>query len=454
VTASTEPSPGAPLIRTQGSRDRGTPDWRAHVAYAAYLMTGAIAGLLALPGLPLLLLTRHGRGMGQRLGWVPRTPDDRSRPLWIHAASVGEVLAAEPLVREVRQHDPTVPILVSTATASGRDAARTHLGVDAVTLLPADILWIPGQALRRVRPRCLAIMETELWPCLLRAAVRHGVPALLVSGRVSGRAARRYRVARWLTRGALRSLAACAMQTPADAARVVALGAEPSTVRVTGNLKWARGATRTGPQGARTIPAFDGRPVLIAASTHAGDEDAILTACMDLWTEFPDLALVLAPRRPERFDAVADALAHRGLRFVRRSRDTGPFGRDMPVLLLDTLGELPDFLPAARGAFVGGTMAPVGGHNVLEPAIFGIPVVFGPHTENVTEAARALLAADAAVCVRTAGELHDHWRDLLTDPAAAAARGARARQVVQARAAVAAQTFAVLRPFLSAQRAA
>lgn len=441
-------------MSTRGRRDTGVrpaASWREHAGYAAYLVTGTIAGLLALPGLPFLLLTRHGRGLGQRLGWVPRTPADRPRPLWIHAASVGEVLAAEPLVRQVRQHDPALPIIVSTATVTGREAACTRLGVDAVTLLPADILWIPTQALRRVRPRCLAIMETELWPCLLRAAAKRAVPALIVSGRISERAARRYRYVRWLTRAALRSLAACAMQTPADAARIVALGAEPSTVRVTGNLKFARDATPAPPRGARTVPAFGGRPVLIAASTHAGEEDAALDACTALWAEFPDLALVLAPRRPERFDAVADALAQRGVRFVRRSRDAGPPGRDTQVLLLDTLGELPDFLPAARGVFVGGTMVPVGGHNVLEPAIFGIPVVFGPHTENVMEAAGALLAADAAVCVRTAGELRDHWRQLLADSAAAVARGARARQVVQARAAVAAQTFALLRPFLAGE---
>ncbi len=441
-------------MTTQNIAAPDAASWRAHIGYAAYLVTGTIAGLLALPCLPLLLLTRHGRGLGQRLGWVPCTPADRPQPLWIHAASVGEVLAAEPLVRQVREHAPALPILVSTATVTGRDAARSRLGVDAVTLLPADILWIPTQALRRVRPRCLAIMETELWPCLLRAAARQGVPALIVSGRISERAARRYRFVRWLTRAALRSLAACAMQTPADADRIVALGAEPSAVRVTGNLKFARDATRAQPRGARPIPAFDGRPVLIAASTHAEDEDAVLEACTALWAEFPDLVLVLAPRRPERFDVVADVLAQRGVTFARRSGDTGSLGRDTQVLLLDTLGELPDFLPAARSVFVGGTMAPVGGHNVLEPAIFAIPVVFGPHTENVTEAARALLAADAAVCVRTAGELREHWRPLLADAAGAAARGQRARQVVQARAAVAAQTFAVLQPFLAAERRA
>lgn len=425
--------------------------WREHAGYAAYLVTGTIAGLLALPCLPFLLLTRHGRGLGQRLGWLPRTPSPRP-PLWIHAASVGEVLAAEPLVRQVRQHDPALPILVSTATVTGRDAARTRLGVDTVTLLPADILWIPAYALRRVRPRCLAIMETEVWPCLLRAAARRGVPALLVSGRISTRAARRYHLVPWLTRAALRSLAACAMQTSADAARIVALGAEPSTVRVTGNLKFARDATPARPHGAGTMPAFGGRPVLIAASTHAGDEDVVLDACTALWAQFPQLTLVLAPRRPERFDAVAAALAQRGVTFVRRSRHTGPLSNDTQVLLLDTLGELADFLPAARGVFVGGTMVPVGGHNVLEPAMFGIPVVFGPHTENVTEAARALLAADAAVCVRNAGDLRDHWRRLLTDPVSGVACGERARQVVQARAAVAAHTFAVLRPFLARER--
>jgi 3-deoxy-D-manno-octulosonic-acid transferase len=412
--------------------------------HAAYDLLGHVLGFAALPFLPFLALTRHGQGLRERLGRVPATVRGLHRPLWVHAASVGEVLAAEPLIQHMRREQPELPILVSTTTITGRETARERLAPDAVMLLPVDIGWVVAGVLRALRPRGLVIVETELWPALLHAAARCGVPRVLVSGRISARSARRYTWIRWLLRATLEEIDAFAMQTDADAARIIALGAPAERVQVVGNLKFARQATAP----AHPTAAFElmnGRPLLVAASTHAGEEQAALDACTELWAEHPELLLLIAPRRPERFGEVEQLLARTGVRYQRRSRLHGAVDPATQVLLLDTVGELLEALPAARAVFVGGTLVPVGGHNVLEPALFGKPVAFGPYLANVEPAAAALVAAAAATPVRDADELGVEWRRLLAQPAVAAEMGARGQAVVAARAAVATETCALVR---------
>jgi len=409
-----------------------------------YDLAGVLLGLLALPLLPLLLLTRHGRGLGERLGRLPRAVRRLRRPVWMHAASVGEVLAAEPLVQQLRRQRPDLPLLVSTTSVTGRETARARLSADAVLLLPVDVACIIGAALRRVQPAALIIVETELWPALIRAAARQGVPRLLVSGRISARAAARYAWVPRLTGAMLARLDALAMQTDADAARATALGAPAARVQVLGSLKFAREAAAATSATNATAPVrlmVGQRAVLVAASTHAGEEHLAVQACEGLWNEYPDLLLLIAPRRPERFDEVADWLAGAGVQVERRSRVHGVVAPTTQVLLLDSIGELLDVLPIARGVFVGGTIAPVGGHNVLEPALFARPAAFGPHLTNVADAAAALLAAGAAVQVRDAQALGGAWRQLLAAPAEADVMGRRGHAVVAERAAVAAHTF-------------
>ena len=412
------------------------------MSYAAYDVAGIVLGLLALPVLPFLLLTRHGVGLGERLGWLPASMRTVRRPLWVHAASVGEVLAAEPLIAQLRSRKPDVPIIVSTTSVTGRETARTRLAVEAVMLLPVDVRWIVERAMRSVRPCCLVIVETELWPALIRAAVRQRVPCVIVSGRVSERAARRYARIRWLTRAVLARVDAYAMQTEADAARIIAMGAPAVRVQVLGNLKFARDVT-AGPTalGSDTMEALvRGRPLLVAASTHPGEEELVLDACAGLWRDHPRLLLLIAPRRPERFDEIERLLARSGLVYERRTAVCDTVAATTRVLLLDTVGELPNVLAAATAVFVGGTIAPVGGHNVLEPAVCGKPVAFGPHTANVRTAAEALLEGGAAVRIRNASELAAEWQRLLAQPALAREVGARGRAVIAARAAVAERT--------------
>ena len=420
------------------------------LSYAVYDFLGAIVSLLAVPLLPLLLASRYRQGLGERLGWLPPAARALRSPVWVHAASVGEVLAAEPLVQQLRQQRPDLQVIMSTTSIPGRETARRRLGADAVMLLPIDVRWVTGRVMRRLQPRCLVLVETEMWPALIRAAARRAVPCAIVSGRVSARSAGRYARVRWLMRAMLAHVSACAMQTAADAARIVALGAPPERVRVIGSLKFARAANDcTTPAAVSALSAQLGaRPVLVAASTHPDEERLVLDACAPLWREYPDLLLLIAPRRPERFDDVAELLGRDGVRHQRRREMHGPVAPTTQVLLLDTLGELLNVLPAARGVFVGGTIAPVGGHNVLEPAVFGKPVAFGPHTTNVAEAAAALLDGGAAVEIRDAAQLGAEWRGLLAHPDKASEMGRRGRAVVAARAAVAAETFEILRPLL------
>ncbi len=419
------------------------------MGYLAYDLATHLGALLALPFLPLLWLTRHGDGLGERLGRVNAQARRLDRPIWIHAASVGEVLSVQPLVVALRRRYPRRPILVSTTSLTGRATARAKLQPDATMLLPADLSWIVSGALRQLRPWCLLIVETELWPGLLRAAARQGVPVMMVSGRVADRSAVHYARVRCLTHSMLAHVGLFAMQSAADAERIIGLGARPDRVHVTGSLKYAREARSAEGRPAPLGEWLRGRPLLVAASTQPTEEEFVVDACVPLWKTHPELLLVIAPRRPERFDEVAQSLQARGLRFQRRSQLQGPVAVETQVLVIDTIGELVDVFPLAGAVFVGGTVAPMGGHNVLEPAIFAKPVAFGPHTQNVAAAADALIAAAAAVRVRTSEELAAAWRDVLEQPTRAAATGARGRAVVAAEADVAERTIELAESFLN-----
>lgn len=403
------------------------------------------ASAVALPLLPLLFLSKHRAGLEERLGRLSGSIERLHYPVWIHAASVGEVLSTEPLIRELRRAEPTLPILISTTTVTGKKAAVDRLAADAVTLMPIDHPWLMSRTVARLAPRLVVVVETEIWPAMIRAAKRNKVPVVLVSGRLSEAAAGRYRRLGWFFRAVLAQLDLLVMQTQGDADRMVSIGAPPNCVSVIGSLKFARTGTVDG-----RVPAFlpGDRPVLIAASTHPGEEDLALDACRRLWEAFPDALLIVAPRRPERFAEVAKSLDDTGVSFRKRSAG-GEIDRGTRVLLLDTLGELADCFGAARGVFVGGTMGEIGGHNVLEPSVSAVPVAFGPDTRNVQVVAAALLEAGAAVRVVDSRELAAHWGELLADPAKARAMGSAGRAVVERQEQVAVRTVEAIRPYLA-----
>jgi len=417
----------------------------ARLAYWGYDAVGVAAALMAVPAWPWLRQRGLGDGLAERLGRIPGAAALAAPPLWLHCASVGETLSAAPLVARLRARCPQRPLVVSTTSVTGRAVARDELHADVATLLPLDALHVVDRVFRRLRPRALLVVETELWPGLLRAATRVGAPTAIVSGRVSAAAVERYRLAGPLLPAALAQVAAFGMQTAEDAARIVALGAPPERVRVTGSLKAARLAVDEAPP---PLGGLDGRRVLVAASTQPGEEAFVLQAFAALRRVYRDALLIVAPRRPERFDDVAALLDGAGVRWARRSGLATEVPAEVQVLLLDSVGELARFFGAAWAVFVGGTVAPLGGHNVLEPAAYGRPVAFGPHLDNVAAAAAALCDADAAEVVHTPGALAEYWDGLLVRREAATAAGARARVVAAARAESLERTWELVAPLL------
>lgn len=421
----------------------------ARLAYWGYDALGGLAALVALPAWPWLRQRGFGDGIEERLGRMPAAAAAlASPPIWVHCASVGEALSATPLVTRLRERCPQRPLVVSTTTTTGRAVARDELRADIATLLPVDALHIVDRVFRRVRPRALLVVETEIWPGLFRAAARVGAPIAVVSGRVSARTVERGRWAGPLLPAALAQVATFGMQTVADAERIVALGAPSDRVHVTGSLK----AARVPPTAAAPpLGGLEGRRVVIAASTQPGEEEFVLQAFAPLRRVYRDALLLLAPRRPERFDEAAAILDAARVRWVRRSTmgDTA-VAPEVEVVLLDSIGELTRFYAAAWTVFVGGTVAPLGGHNVLEPAAYGRPVAFGPQLENVVAAAEALCGAGGAEIVHSPGELARYWDGLLARRDAADAAGERARAVALARAASLERTWELLAPLLGA----
>jgi 3-deoxy-D-manno-octulosonic-acid transferase len=389
----------------------------------------------ALPFLPLVALLggRYREGLAQRFGFYPKAlcrSLTGTRPVWIHAASVGEVRSAEPLLRELKARAEKRKVIVSTFTATGNRIARQIPDVDAVIYLPLDLSWIVRGALRAFDPAMLVIIETEIWPNLLRGASRRGVPIVLLSGRLSEKSLARYAILRGFFRRVMDLFAAFGMQSAGDAARITELGAAENKVSVVGSLKFAQTANDEWQEiAACKDPA---RRLLVAGSSHRGEEEILLEAFRLARTRFPELSLVLAPRHPERFAEVEKLLSGTSFVFQRRTRVAAKQYFSQDVLLLDTVGELPQFFAAGDIAFVGGSLVDSGGHNVLEPARFQKPILFGPHMSNFKSIAEELKGKGAAIEVRDAQELARALMELLADGAERRRMGERAAQVAGA----------------------
>ena len=316
-------------------------------------------------------------------------------------------------------------------TVTGNRTARDVLpDVDGVTYLPLDLPWLVSRSLRRLRPELVVLLETEVWPNFIRAAHRLRIPVVVLSGRLSPRGAQTYGRFRGLFGPVLERVSGFGMQDRENARRVLELGVEPARVAVTGSLKQAEAGTGALPD--LFGPRGPGRPVVVAGSVHRGEEEALLDVLPELRRRVPALLMVIAPRRPQRFGEVERLLRRRDLRYSRRSRTDGAPPEDCCVLLLDTLGELPQLYGWADVAFVGGSLVPVGGHNLMEPARWGKPVLFGPHRSNVSETARELLEQGGGVEVLDRDDLLREIADLLSDRTRASAMGRRARQVAHA----------------------
>jgi 3-deoxy-D-manno-octulosonic-acid transferase len=376
----------------------------------------------------------YWNNFGERYGFG----DTLEQPcIWVHAVSVGEVQAAAALVNTLRERYPDIPIVVTTFTPTGAGRARVLFKDRAqVRYLPFDLPGAVRRFFRKIQPRIAVIFETELWPNLYHECGRRRVPLVLASARLSARSVGRYKRLGALFRETLAQGVVVAAQGEGDATRFRALGSDPGNTHVTGNLKFDFSVPPDIGERGGVLRAYyaPGRSVWVAGSTHGGgEEDALIEAQKIVRSRLPNALLVMAPRHPNRFGEVAAQLVSRGVRFIRRSQTpaAGAIG-EADILLLDSLGELLDFYAAGDVAFVGGSLVPIGGHNLLEPAALGMPILTGPHNSNSAEAARLLIGSGAAQVVENPQDLADKVVALLKDPADRARMGKEGRAFVAA----------------------
>lgn len=341
--------------------------------------------------------------------------------IWLHAVSVGEAIAARPLLKALRTRYPSHAILVSNTTETGRGISATFPEIDLCIYFPFDFLPAVRSVLDRVRPDLIIIMETEIWPNFTREASRRNIPVMLANGRISDRSFSRYLKFAWFFRHSLQLFTRLCMQTETDRERIIAIGAPPERTDITGNLKYDIPFHQVGVEEKNRLREQYAIPrnltVMTAASTHSGEEECVLAAYRELLTTYDDLFLVLVPRHPERAAEVAALLEQWGMPCRRRtaipSSGATEFASGM-VLLVDTIGEMMALYALSDLAFVGGSMVPTGGHNLLEPASLGVPCVFGPNMTNFREIADLILQYGAGIQVETAAALTDSSRALIT----------------------------------------
>ncbi len=387
-------------------------------AYAAYWLGKA------------LINRRYRPQIGQRFGMgYPKLKDS----IWVHAVSVGEVVAAAPLVRALARRYPDNPLIVTTITPTGASRVRALFG-DTVhhAYIPFELPLAVGTLFDSIDPKMAIIIETEIWPNLYHGCGRRGIPLVLASARISPKSVRNYSKLLPLFRETLSHGIVIAAQSEADARRFLALGAAPERTRTTGNIKFDIELPPDLVERGRALreEMFGDRPVWIAASTHEGEEAIVLDVHERVRDAHPNLLLVLVPRHPERFPVVRESIEKAGMSFVART-DNRDCSADTSVLLVDTMGEVPLFYAASDVAFVGGSLVPIGGHNLLEPAALGLPIITGPHMFNAQEIADQFVSRDACVMVEDAAGLEAALMSLLGDPEAAKWLGERGREFLK-----------------------
>ncbi|NIS60704.1 MAG: 3-deoxy-D-manno-octulosonic acid transferase, partial [Proteobacteria bacterium] len=357
----------------------------------------------------IITTSHYRRGLSQRLGISYKGVYEEmadEKPLWIHAASVGEVLGSLPIIEGIRQTNPELPILLSTMTATGNDMAKKRASsVRAITFFPLDHPWVVKRTISLVNPRAFLMTETEIWPNFLMELGRRGIPAMLFNGRISTRSFQWYKRFRFFFNSPLASIAALCMQSSLDAQRIIEMGANPERVTVSGNVKFDQPPpVITQKEKETLLQALDlheGQPILIAGSTHRGEEEFMLGVLQRLSPDYPDLVLILAPRYLERVGEVEVLLKREKIPWKRKSQFPAKGGREgAVVILLDTMGELSKLYSLGTLVFVGGSLVRVGGHNILEPLFFKKPVFFGPFMDHLREISDEVLRKGAGFQIR------------------------------------------------------
>ncbi|PJA80262.1 MAG: hypothetical protein CO149_01205 [Nitrospirae bacterium CG_4_9_14_3_um_filter_51_5] len=401
--------------------------------------------VLAFPIVIGLLLTkkRSQRGLWCRLGAIPAELRNLQKPIiWIHAVSLGEVATIVPLLQAMKERYPQWPLVVSTVTETGREVVINRLeGVAVHCYAPVDFWWAVDRYIRILQPHLFILVESEFWPNLLKRLQRHQVPICLVNGRISSRSFVRYRWVAGMMKRVLSCLDLALMQSVHDAERIGQLGVKPDSIHVTGNMKFDQGLEQRPSADAhaslRSIFTQNSAEVLIVAgSTHPQEEECLLDAYREVIVQHPQAVLVMAPRHIERASKLEQVIRQYGFPCVRRSR-LGPDVGDQSahhgprVILLDTRGELPFVYREGCVTFVGGTLVPVGGHNLLEPAQWGRPVVFGPYVDHCRDIAGLLLEAGGGIQIQNQDDLASQLIRLITHSSEAEDMGRRALEMVQ-----------------------
>jgi 3-deoxy-D-manno-octulosonic-acid transferase len=429
--------------------------------YLAYSLLTLVVFVVVSPYF-LYQAVRYNKYIGslsQRLGYLPVSFNvDGEESIWIHAVSVGEALTARALAAELKSRYPRLRLFLSTTTIAGQQVARRSLQhVDAVFYFPFDWTFIVRRTLNLVKPRLFIMMETEIWPNLLHECRKRGIKSIMINGRISSRSYPRYRLVRPFFRRVLADVDRFCMQSEESARRLVDLGADAARVTVTGSLKFDSlempAAASHGKPRERVLRFFRIAPhriVFVAGSTMRGEEAAALRAFGRVKAASPGALAIVAPRQPERFGEV-ERLA-REMGFVTMRRSDLPIDAEprADVIVLDTIGELAQLYQLATAVFVGGSLADHGGHNILEPAVFGKPILFGPHMQNFKEIADTFLANGAAVQVASEHELDETLVALVTDPVRRAGLGAAARALVEANRGAKGKTLAVIADLIPA----
>jgi 3-deoxy-D-manno-octulosonic-acid transferase len=423
--------------------------------YGLYSTALAFAALVSSPWW-LFKMARHGKyraGIRERLGQVParlETPPTAGC-IWVHAVSVGEVLACSAIIAGLHERFPERRVVISTTTASGQALAHQRFGAKNVFYFPLDFAFAIRPWLRVLRPQLVILAETEFWPNFLRLARHSGAKVVVVNARISDRSLPRYRRFRFAMRRILRNVDLLLAQTEEDRCRLISMGAQPERALVTGNLKFEIAPPAASPLAQQLrlhLQTAGSAPVVVFGSTVEGEEALLLPAFRAVLERFPKAVLVLAPRHPERFRAVADLLRESGLRLCRRSLWDGYLPLAGGVFLLDSIGELASLYPLAAVAFVGGSLAPHGGHNILEPAQAGAAVLTGPHTENFRDIVRIFRQAQA-VRIASAREIASVLLEMLTDEPLRGDMTRRARDILLSQSGATARTLDAIQMLLT-----
>jgi len=383
---------------------------------------------LAIAAIPLFIWRLlQEKGFGQRLrqsfGFIPAAvmaPVAGKNCIWIHAASVGEIVAASPIVKEIRKTLPGNPILISVVTANGYEMAKRIISdADSIIYFPLDLPWLSEWTVRRIRPRVFLPVETELWPNFLRSVCRHGIPVMMVNGRISDKSVRRYQYLRGILANMLDTIVKFCMQSTIDAQYIIQMGADPKRVIVTGNTKFDQTYTDTDPEKIVSLRHQLGlaaaEPVIVAGSTHKGEEELLLAAFCKVKAVYPHAALIIAPREILRAEEILAMAAQAGFRTITRTALAAEPVEGHEIVVLNTIGELGQIYSLGDIIFVGGSLVPLGGHNILEPAAHGKPIVVGPHMFNFKESYALFSGRNACTTVFDEASLAERWLEILSN---------------------------------------